>query len=169
MAEWQEPLRRLLGPGLVILGVGNPDRGDDGAGPSLVAALADVAGLHAFDCGAAPENFAGAVSRLHPTTILLADAADFGGRIGEVRLFDPVHLAETDVTTHSLSPGLLLEYLRERCGAECRVMAIQPGTTAQGEPVSRKVKDAVDAVARFIRRHWPEDVAGEPGEEACGT
>ena len=78
---------RAIGRGrVVVLGVGHALRGDDAAGSAVAQALRPRFADRVFDGGQAPENFVGPVRRAEPDTIIIVDAADFGGSPGEIRV-----------------------------------------------------------------------------------
>ena len=70
------------------MGVGNRQRGDDGAGPRLIDARNPAARGVWLDAGAAPENYLETIAGTNPDTILFVDAVAFGGISGECRLID---------------------------------------------------------------------------------
>ena len=134
----------LLEGKFAILGFGNRLWRDDGAGSVLAERLrAANPGAPVFDGGMVPENFLEKVAASNPGTVLLIDAADFGGSPGEWRLFGGEDLALAGVSTHAGSPRMLAAYLEERTGAEVRLLAIQPAETGQGSDLSAGVEDAV--------------------------
>ncbi len=139
-------LAPLLRGRVCVLCVGNRDRGDDGAGPALAERLLARGATRCFDGGTAPENRLEAVVRERPDVVLLVDAAEYGGAPGEVRLADPADCAG-GTSTHAPSLALAAAYLRARCGAEVRLLAIQAGTVAPGRTLSGPVRAAVDAWA----------------------
>ena len=85
---------------LLVIGVGNALRGDDGIGPELVRRLTGAVHFALFDAGTTPENQLGPVIRAAPRTVLIVDALHFGGRPGTIRLFNPDEEHERTVVTH---------------------------------------------------------------------
>ena len=146
-SPWRDEIRRgLCGEGparVVLLGVGNRLRGDDGAGSLLAARLAARGIDRAFDGGTTPENYCELVAALSHRTVFIADAACFGGREGEVRLLDPRSLGAGAFSTHGISLRPLAAYLEERCGCRVVVVGIQPAAARDGEGVSPAVTGAV--------------------------
>ncbi len=138
-------MRRRLRPGYVVLGVGNRMRGDDAVGPLVAEGLLNRGFERAFDCGTAPENFVGPVSRLDPSDVLFVDAVDFGGSPGEVRLMGGESLGPQAASTHAPGLGPLADLLSADRGRTCCVLAVQPETLRWGADVS-------EAVARSVER-----------------
>ena len=61
----------------ILLGIGNPLNGDDGAG-IYVAEQFRKDGWISLSCGTAPENFTGIIRKAHPDCLVLVDAAALG-------------------------------------------------------------------------------------------
>ena len=135
---------KILQGEVAILGFGNRLWSDDGAGSVLAGRLqATNPEAAVFDGGMVPENFLEKVAAVNPDSILLVDAADFGGEPGEWRLFGGEELAFTGLSTHAGSPQMLAAYLEARTGAEVKMLAIQPGDVGEGAQLSPRVELAV--------------------------
>ena len=148
--SWQEAVEFCWNPPVAVVGVGNRLRGDDAVGPAIVDRLCGHCPFPCFDGGTAPENLAAPLCRCGPRTILLVDAVHFGVDPGGIRLFASRKLAEVDVSTHAASPGLLIEYLQERTGAEVYLLGVQPLRCAFGEAMSGPCRAAVSEVAQLL-------------------
>ena len=141
-----------------VLGFGNRLWRDDGAGSVVAERLAAAQpGAAVFDGGMVPENYLEKVANTHPATVLLVDAADFGGAPGEVRSFRGDELAQAGFSTHAGSPRMLATYLEARCGAEVTMLAIQPVDVRAGDVLSPQVETAVrelldDLASRYFRQ-----------------
>jgi hydrogenase 3 maturation protease len=134
-----------------VLGFGNRLWRDDGAGSVLAERLLDARpGAAVFDGGMVPENFLEKVANTNPATVLLVDAADFGGEPGEVKSFHGDELAQAGFSTHAGSPQMLAAYLEARCGADVVLLAIQPVDVRAGDVLSTQVGKAVDELAVLI-------------------
>jgi hydrogenase maturation protease len=71
---------RLKGKRFGVVGVGNVLKGDDGAGPALVALLASRGARFPFvDACEVPENYGGWVAKQGLDAVVFVDAVDFGG------------------------------------------------------------------------------------------
>ena len=122
-----------------ILGFGNRLWRDDGVGSCIAEALQNCPNLDSIDAGFVPENHLEIVARKNPDTILMIDAADFGGQPGEVRLLHPGDVAVAGISTHAGSPQMLGKYLEARTGARVALLAIQPKDTSEGTELSPEV------------------------------
>jgi hydrogenase 3 maturation protease len=143
-------LAPLLARRWLLVGVGNEMRGDDGFGPRLARRVAEAGGP-ALEAGPAPENLTGPIRRAAPEVLLLADAAELGAEPGTVRLLEPGALARGGTSTHDPSLRMLLEFLQADLHFEVRVLAVQPGTRAFGEPSTEAVLLAEERLAELLR------------------
>lgn len=137
-----------------LIAIGNPLRGDDGVGPALAARLAGLPGLFVLDAGDRPEDAVGALPEGPFGWIVLADAADFGGTPGEVRLIERSRIPETAISTHRVSPAVVCALLAADTGCPVSVVGIQPAFVGFGEGLSPAVAASVDALAAFIREEF---------------
>ena len=131
---------------VVVLGVGNELRGDDGFGPALVRRLAAHGVCPCFDGGSAPENYLGPIARQKPDTVLIADATDLGLEPGACALLARGDVAVSGLTTHGYSLGLLIDFLETTCGAAVYLLAVQPAAVALEEGLSQPVTETLDTL-----------------------
>jgi hydrogenase 3 maturation protease len=131
-----------------VLGIGNPLRGDDAAGSLVCAGLRSPS---AVDCGDAPERYVGLAGDDRVERVLLVDAADFGGNVGDIAFLASEDLVERFGTTHDSGLAVLSRFIREEHGKPVAVLGIQPADTRFGAPVSTAVREAVDQVSAVLR------------------
>ena len=148
-------LKKTLGNNPLILGVGNTARGDDGAGSLLVRKLTGRIEACCIDAGIAPENFLEKIVRKKPDTVLIVDAADFGGSPGEIRLLKPDQLASGGLSTHALSLQMACDYLQLSIPVEVHLLAIQPAQTNSGK-LSGPVRASLDLLINLFMELVPK-------------
>jgi len=144
VSGWRQELRRLLGKGAFIVGVGNALKGDDAFGPEVIRRINYQKKL---DAGTVPENFLSKLERDGPKAILLIDAVDFGGRPGEIRLFAAEEAENPNISTHTLS---LRHFAHFFGGCEVRLLGVQPETNEFGAGLSASMAKAVEEVVEAI-------------------
>ena len=150
MSPIAQRLQTCLQGTAVLMGIGNRWRGDDAAGPEVIARLAGRAEARCIDAGDAPERHLGEAVEGAPGSVLLVDAVDFGGTPGEVALFGLEDLPARLGTTHDVPLSVLMEYLRAMSGADVLLLGIQPETTDFGRRMSAAVDDAVRVVTEML-------------------
>ena len=136
----------------VIVGIGNPLRGDDGFGPALIGRLQGKVNATCIDAGRAPENYAGRIVKEDPDTILLVDAVHMGLVPGRHRILGTDEIAESGLTTHDVSCRLLIEFLENETNANIVMLGVQPLSLALGEGMSLRLIAALDEVENLIRQ-----------------
>ena len=157
-SDMEAILRRRLRGTVVLAGVGNTLRSDDGAGPRLVRMLQERLDrvtdpnrrLHLIDCQETPENYMGSIVRLRPDTIVVVDSGTLGMTCGGMRILEANDLVEQNASTHRIPQALLLNRLKEETGADVFMVAIQPDTTAFGEGLSAEVNGALAELSDLI-------------------
>jgi len=129
---------------VVLVGVGNPLWGDDGAGPALVHRLEGKLQALLVDGEEAPEAHWGTIAAHRPQAIVIIDAVDWGGEPGSVALLEGVREGGPPLSTHRISLNLLLDLLRRGTGADVFVLGIQPRVLAFNGALSAEVQRAVE-------------------------
>jgi len=141
---------RILGKKLVILGVGNTMRGDDGIGPALIERLQGKVEAVLIDAGEVPENFIGPIEAGQPDIIIIIDAADMGAKAGEVAFLEIDQIAEIGLTTHNASLALIARLLQSSTQADIFVLGIQPEDISFGTPMSERVIQTLELLEKFF-------------------
>lgn len=145
-----EALKAVLKGKLVIVGVGNRLRGDDGVGPALVDALQGKTSTVCIDAGTAPENYIGVIAKEGPETVLVVDAAYLGLAPGSYEVLGKEALLSHGISTHNLSPDLFMGFLESETRAAVYLLAVQPGCVAFGDTLSLPVKKTLDKIRDAI-------------------
>jgi len=142
-----EELAGKLKGRVVILGIGNDLRGDDGAGAALAESLRGQVRAEVINGGEVPESYTGAVKEFKAGSIIIVDGADMGEKPGSVSLIEREDLAGFPVTsTHNIPLAVLADYLHAETGAAVFLLAIQVRSTAFGAALSPELKDTLAAL-----------------------
>ncbi len=184
--DWQARLAWELRAArrLTVLGVGNPDRGDDGAGsvmarqlrkaiekggprrpkrpapmpppgPARCFAAKGVEAVQILDGGEVPESVTGPIRKFCPTHVLIIDAAAAGNAPGTIFFINKKRIPEDDLTTHRIPLSHLARYLEETVRCRVILVGIEPVTTAAGATMSSAVKAAVTALVSELANFLP--------------
>jgi len=141
------PLEQHIGHQMLVVGVGNPMRGDDVAGLVLAERVAEKLELEYLRCEEVPENYVGKMLDDPADTILLVDAVDMKQAPGEIGLLAPDELADNGISTHNCSVGLLAKVLAGVKDKQMLILGIQPQDLGWGQPLTPQVSEAID---RFV-------------------
>ncbi|MBS7625352.1 hydrogenase maturation peptidase HycI [Candidatus Bathyarchaeota archaeon] len=137
---------------LVILGVGNPLRGDDALGIEFLKELRGRVprGVKLIEGGVAPENFIGKIRALKPSHLLIIDAARFGGKPGETRLIMPEHIAGIAISTHAMPLYILAELISGGMDVKVALLGVEPKNLNLGDEISPEIEDAIKYCANLL-------------------
>jgi hydrogenase maturation protease len=138
----------------LIVGIGNPDRGDDAVGRLLARRFAHGTHARVVECDGEPAALLDALAGSERAVIV--DAAEFGAEPGTVLRLDvaaaPLPGLGGACSTHGLGVGEALELGRAlgRLPARCVLFAIQGERYEPGTGLSANAARALDEVERRI-------------------
>ncbi|MBN2467864.1 MAG: hydrogenase maturation protease [Deltaproteobacteria bacterium] len=160
-----ESLAALVHPGypgrVVVLGIGNRLREDDGVGPEVAGQLNErwqkqvgqfpVEGERIFvDAGESPEDWFVRILDLKPKVIIAVDAVDLQAEPGSIAVLSVQDLPKSLLcSTHRLPLKSLLT-LWEQSGSKTVVVAIQPERVGFVQGFSRRVKRSIDCLVELL-------------------
>ncbi|MHC4061837.1 MAG: hydrogenase 3 maturation endopeptidase HyCI [Planctomycetota bacterium] len=146
-----ERLSALRGSRTLIVGIGNTLKGDDGAGPLVCDRLreADIS-AEIIDTATVPENYIQPIVERAPRNLIIIDAVDFGGSPGAINIFKPEQLNSFAFSTHTLSPRLFVDMVRNQIEVQVYFVGIQPDNIRLGQPLSLPVSRAIECVSKVL-------------------
>lgn len=144
-------------PPIMIIGIGNLDRGDDAAGRLAARALGHKLPSHIISvCEMSGEALA-LVEKMKQTPIVfIIDACMSGEKAGDIKRIDLRHQAllsqQRDVSSHGfgLSAAIDLAGILGQLPEICIIYAIEGENYALGAAVSSPVQQAIDKVVGRI-------------------
>jgi hydrogenase 3 maturation protease len=142
---------------MVLMGIGNIDRGDDGVGVLLASRLASSNSIKSIVCEDVPENYTGVVRSENPNVILLLDAVDFGGEPGDVILLEADELTGDRFSTHRPSLKLLMDYLSLETKADTLLLGIQPACIQHNNTLSHGVQESLNLIEKLLSTDMGEN------------
>lgn len=151
-ATLPELLAARLGGRVVLIGIGNPFLGDDGAGCLVARGVRGTPGIEVVESEDVPERDVFRIADAKPDVVVLADAVDLGAPPGSVTVLEPEALAGYAPTTHRVPLSLIATLIRRATAADVLVLAIQPRQVTPGAAVSPEVARSVGVLVAVIRR-----------------
>lgn len=130
----------------VLIGLGNPDRADDGAGIQIVSKWKARYPKRAFlDTERSVES--AVLDNLENASFeafLFVDAADFGGITGEFRLFHSGDAGRFHpaLSTHKVPMDLLMQLIASK-GKKAYLLGIQAGSVEFPGEISKEVRETI--------------------------
>ena len=135
---------------IVILGIGNEIKGDDGLGPIITkksSLLFDKnENIIVFDGGTVPENYTRLIRKENPTHIILVDAVDMKKEPGYIRVVEKEEIANYNISTHAMPVSYLIKYIETTIGAQIILVGVQPKSMGFAEPVSKEVAASIEEI-----------------------
>jgi hydrogenase 3 maturation protease len=156
--NWQNAVKEFIAGKnrIVVLGIGNVQKGDDAAGALCADALIKKhcknipANIKIINCGEVPENYTGDIRRFKPSHVLIIDAVIAGHEPGTIFIVDQRMIENTDVSTHRMSLSMLYRFLEESIGCQVLMIGIEPDNVNLDTAISEKAKNAIDTIVQFI-------------------
>jgi hydrogenase maturation protease HycI len=146
----QEQLAARIQGNVVVMGIGNPFRGDDAAGSLVARRISDAPGVLVIDTQDVPEDYLCLVVKQQPDTVVLIDSVDLDSAPGSIALLDKDQVAGYWPSTHRVPICLLMNYLERETNARIFLLAIQPRQTVFLEPMSAEVSSSVTRIADVL-------------------
>jgi len=137
---------------VLLLGVGNRSRGDDGVGSFLIKRLQRKIRIPLIDAGDVPENYISQIESSGVNILVIVDAADFNARPGEMALVEFGDFKKFGVSTRCAKLDVLFKVIPENNRPEMLLVAIQPGSTSSGVGLSEAVRTSLDGLESVFKR-----------------
>ena len=150
-ADLKAQLESIVGKDKIyVLGLGNTDRADDGAGVLVAEALKKLFPNYSYSEHDGIEGTVLDISeKREDATVFIIDASDVKMSPGAVLLVRKEDIRETEITTHRVAVALMASIL-EKAGKKTAVVCIQPASiTFRGE-ISPNVRQTIDMVVRVF-------------------
>ena len=129
---------------LIVLGVGNELKSDDGVGPFIIKKLLaeniENDNLLFIDAQTVPENFTGKIRKENPSHVIIVDACLMGCQPGEIKIVDKEDFANIGISTHSMSLSYFVKYLEKDNDFKVIFVGIEPETMDWGENPTENVE-----------------------------
>ncbi|MBR3112257.1 MAG: hydrogenase maturation peptidase HycI [Methanobrevibacter sp.] len=140
---------------MIILGVGNELKSDDGVGPfiikNLMAENIESDRLLLIDSGTVPENFTGKIRKENPSHVIIVDACLMGCRPGDIRIVDKDDFTNIGISTHSMSLSYFVKYLERDTDFKIIFVGIEPETMDWGANPTENVEKAAFDFIKIIK------------------
>ena len=145
-----DDLKARLKGKILVVGVGNEQRGDDGYGPRMIQRLEGKVDVALLDVGEAPENYLGRISNQQAQTILVLDAANFGEEPGTAAILEVEDMDGATVSTHGIPLKVFFSLIRTESKSEIFCLSVQPLQFGQGSFLSASVESSVEILSETL-------------------
>lgn len=156
--QFLEILTPLQNSKTIILGIGNVLKGDDALGPLVCEKLkAEGISAEVINAATVPENYIQTLIKKSPQNLLIVDAIDFGAEPGSIKVFKTEQLNSLVISTHTLSPRLFIDMIRQCIKLDVYIIGVQPKQTQLGLTLSPEVKQAIIDLTAIIKEIFPPE------------
>jgi len=146
----RDDLRARLKGTVLVVGIGNTLRGDDGFGPRMIERLEGKVSARLLDVGEVPESYLGRLLEQKARTILVLDAADIGEVPGTATILEADDLAGCNLSTHQMPLELFFRYVRENSHADIFALGVQPKQISLGSEMSPEVDSTAGVLSEVL-------------------
>ncbi len=140
---------------LIVLGVGNELKSDDGVGPFIIGKLQEENiennNLLLIDAGTVPENFTGKIRKEDPTHLIIVDACLMDSNPGDMKIVDKNEFANIGISTHSMSLSFFVRYLEKDTEIRIIFVGIEPETMDWGVKPTPKVEKSANEFIETLK------------------
>lgn len=149
---------------VLVVGLGNEFRGDDGLGiyvaRKLRKLLRGLNNVKVVIADSGLENVTHVILRYRPTHIVIIDAAYVeGGEPGTIYLFNVDELSDIrSLSTHYIPPKLVIDYIRSYINVDVVVIGVQIKEVGLGSRLSDEVLEASNDLIHALKSSIAEVV-----------
>jgi hydrogenase 3 maturation protease len=149
--DWEEELKEFIDDKTVIIGIGSTLKSDDGVGVFIAKNIKNMGFDNVIVAGQTPEHWLGFMSKQKFEKVLIIDSVLFGGKDGEIKLFDIKEISKRFGLTHSSSLHLFSDFVSKGGSVkEIKILAIMPENLEIGECLSPAVARSAGEIISFF-------------------
>jgi hydrogenase 3 maturation protease len=126
-----------------VISIGNPIKSDDNIGNVILERI-DVDAIMVRG-ETTPENFIEKIKGCDE--IIILDALQFGGEVGEVKAFDLENVEDRLMSTHSIPIALFKRFFPD---SKITIIGIQPENIDFGDELSDEIKNKMDDIVNEV-------------------
>jgi len=153
-------LEKTLQGRVCLMGLGNPDYGDDGFGVRLAEELLKAGALDVVLAGTAPDRYIGAAADQEFDHLVFLDAVEFGAAPGSAVLLDAREMAARfpQISTHKISLSTLAKFIEANGVTKAWLLGVQPDSIRGRSTLSPRVRATLDVLLGLLFRLQTRDV-----------
>ena len=139
---------------LIIMGIGNELKFDDGVGPYIISELNNSElneNILLINALTVPENFTGKIRLENPSHIIIIDACLMGLNPGDVKIVNEKDFINIGISTHSMSLSFFVKYLEQGTDFKIIFVGIEPKTMDWGNAPTPNVQKAADEFIKTLK------------------
>jgi hydrogenase 3 maturation protease len=140
---------------IVIVGVGNRMRTDDGIGSIIASELMSQLpdNILVYDAESSPENYIDKIVQAKPDWVIFIDACNFKTRPGEFKLFEESEIQDISyglLSTHTLPLTLTIGLIKQQHKCRISLLGIQPKSFLMGMEMTTELNNAKSKIIEYL-------------------
>ena len=143
-------LSNIFSGKVLIAGIGNQLKSDDGFGPALISRIQDRVKAICLDTGSSPENYIGKIVKLEPDVVLFLDTVSMDEPPATLKLIKEDQIPLYGFSTHNMSPKLMIENIKSQIKAEIFMLGVQPTSLEFGEKISKEISEVLISLENIL-------------------
>jgi len=129
-----------------VMSIGNPIKSDDNIGNIILEKL-DIESITKVRGGITPENF---IDKLKDCNeIIILDALEFKGEVGEVRFFELNDIKSDLISTHNIPINLFQKFLPN---SKIKIIGIKPKNIDFGTELSKELQEKIEDISQKVKK-----------------
>ncbi len=140
---------------LIVLGVGNELKCDDGVGPYIIRRLKgeiiENENLLFIDGQTVPENFTGKIRKEKPTHLIIVDACLMDSNPGDIKIVDKDDFVNIGISTHSMSLSFFVKYLEKDTDFKIIFVGIEPKSMDYKDRPTEEIAMAANEFVKILK------------------
>jgi hydrogenase maturation protease len=167
MPSLRDELRRHLKGRVGLVGIGNPDCGDDACGLRLAEAMRERGYPDVILAERSPERWTEGLARGGFQTLLFLDAVWMGAAPGDAVFLSAAEIAARypQVSTHKLSLGTIARLVEAEAATRVFLLGVQPRSMTYGAQLSAPVRATLEVLRDLLVEILP---VGSKPLAVCG-
>jgi hydrogenase 3 maturation protease len=148
----REQFEHTLRGRVCLMGVGNPDYGDDSFGVRLAEALLKAGMPDVIVAGNSPERYLGSQANMKTDHLVFLDAVEFGAAPGSVVFLDSRQITACypQISTHKISLSTLAMLVESNGFTKAWLLGVQPESLKEGQSLTPAVRKTLDALLALL-------------------
>jgi len=157
----REQLEQVLLGRVCLMGVGNPEYGDDAFGVCLAEELLNAGVPDVVVAGNSPDRWVGTMADMKFDHLVFLDAVELGAAPGSVVFLDAAQIEARypQISTHKISLGVLAKYVESNGVTKAWLLGVQPESLKEGQALTPAVRKTLDVLVELLLDLKTEEVA----------
>lgn len=159
--DLREELEHTLQGRVCLMGVGNPEYGDDAFGVRLAEELLKVGVPDVIVAGSSPESWVGFAADKEFDHLVFLDAVELAAAPGSVVFLDSQEITARypQISTHKISLGVLANVVESSGFTRAWLLGVQPASLKEGQDLTPTVRRTLGVLLELLLNRRTEEMS----------